>query len=425
MVLSWQRCRERYQVDPHLAEVPVAAGRVEHTLEHDMVFTELGGRAVSVTPEVDSLGGIVTVTDASGRILAAWGHPGTLARAHDSNLAPWFCWSECTAGTNGMGTALEAHGPVVIRRAEHWCQAFHNWVCAGIAVRDVVTREPIAVLNISCWRTQLPPAAVGWLANAVSRTQWTLRKRARDSGLELVTAFTRAKARSGAALAAVDTAGKVVIADEAASALLGVPGSTPAVDPTLRWNPGLPDLAGVARYASKHAAHDPDWVGATQVLTRPAAEPTSLGIRPVFASGCLVGSLISFGVADGERLPQAQGSANPGAQPRRVVAMQDNRMVLLRPREVRFAESDGNDVWLSTDEGRLRAACHGLDRLGGELADAGFLRAHRRYLVNLGRVREVERGYKGELFLVMDGRANEKVPVSRRNAPTVRRALGI
>jgi hypothetical protein len=35
-----------------------------------------------------------------------------------------------------------------------------------------------------------------------------------------------------AALAAVDTAGKVVIADDTASVLLGVPGSTPAVDPT-------------------------------------------------------------------------------------------------------------------------------------------------------------------------------------------------
>ena len=36
--------------------------------------------------------------------------------------------------------------------------------------------------------------------------------------------------------------------------------------------------------------------------------------------------------------------------------MRDNRLVLLRSSEVRFAESDGNDVWLETDQGRLRAA---------------------------------------------------------------------
>jgi DNA-binding LytR/AlgR family response regulator len=105
--------------------------------------------------------------------------------------------------------------------------------------------------------------------------------------------------------------------------------------------------------------------------------------------------------------------------------MRDNRMVLLRPSEVSFAESEGNDVWLSTDHGRLRAAAQSLDKLDSELADVGFLRVHRRYVVNLSRVREIERGLKGELILVMDDRTNELVPVSRRNAPTVRRALDI
>jgi DNA-binding LytR/AlgR family response regulator len=108
-----------------------------------------------------------------------------------------------------------------------------------------------------------------------------------------------------------------------------------------------------------------------------------------------------------------------------VVATRDNRMVLLRLPEVSVAESEGNDVWLSTDQGRLRAATAGLDKLEGELAGAGFLRVHRSYVVNLARVREVERGRGGELLLVMDDRAAETVPVSRRNAPAVRRALDI
>jgi len=99
--------------------------------------------------------------------------------------------------------------------------------------------------------------------------------------------------------------------------------------------------------------------------------------------------------------------------------------VLLRLPEVSVAEADGSDVWLSTEQGRLRAASPSLDKLEGELADAGFLRVHRRYVVNLARVREVERGRGGELLLVMDDRAAEKVPVSRRNAPAVRRALNI
>jgi sigma-54 dependent transcriptional regulator, acetoin dehydrogenase operon transcriptional activator AcoR len=425
VAISWHRCRELYRVDPYLTEAPIAVKEIDHTLEHDVVFTELGGLAGSMARAVDSLSGIVTVTDATGRVLAAWGDQATLSRASDSNLAPWFCWSESAAGTNGMGTALEAHGPIVIRRAEHWCQAFHNWVCAGIAVRDVVTREPIAVLNISCWRTQLPGSTSGWLAHAVTKTQHMLKKRARDSGVELVAAYTQARARSGVALAAVDTAGKVVIADDAASVLMGVPASTPAVEPTVRWNPGLPDLIRAARYTRKHAVHNPDWVGSMQIFTHLAEGPTSVSIRPVFLSGHLVGSLIAFGVPDGELLPEVEGPAHPRMQPRRLIGMRDNRMVLLRLPEVYFAESDGNDVWLSTDEGRLRAATQGLDKLDGELADAGFLRVHRQYVVNLSRVREIERGSKGELSLVVDSQTNDKVPVSRRNAPAVRRALGI
>jgi hypothetical protein len=425
VAISWHRCREQYRVDPHLTEAPVAVAELDHTPEHDVVFAELGFRAASVAHEVGAIGGVVTITDATGRILSEWGDQATLARASGANLAPWFCWSESAAGTNGMGTALESHGPVSIRGAEHWCQAFHNWVCAGIAVRDVVTREPIAVLNISCWRSQLPAATGGWLANAGTMTQYALKRRARDSGAELVAAYTRARAHSSTTLAAVDIAGKVVIADDMASVLLGVPAATPAVDPTLRWNPGLPELIAAARYASRQAAHNPDWVGSTQIFTHLTDEPTSISIRPVFSSGHLIGNLVSFGVADGPRLPEPERSTHPRARPRRLVAMRDNRMVLLRLPEVSFAESQGNDVWLSTDQGRLRAAALSLDKLDSELADVGFLRVHRRYVVNLSRIREIERGLKGELSLVMDDRTNEMVPVSRRNAPAVRRALDI
>lgn len=425
VVISWHRCREKYRVDPHLTEAPIAVAEVDHTLEHDVIFAELGGLAVSAAREVESLSGIVTVTDASGRILAAWGDHATLARANESHLAPWYCWSECAAGTNGMGTALEAHGPVLVSGPEHWCEAFHSWVCAGVAVRDVVTREPIAVLNVSCWRTQLPGSAGGWLANAVTRTHCTLKRRARNSGAELVAAFTQAKAHYGGPIAAVDTAGKVVIADEPASVLMGVPACTPAVDPSVRWNPGLPDLIGAARYAGKQAAHNPGWVGSTQVFTHLAEEPTSITIRPVFLAGHLVGSLIAFGASDGERLVTPEGPTHPRSLAHRMVGLRENRMVLLRPSEVCFAESDGNDVWLATDQGRLRAATQGMDKLDAELAEAGFLRVHRRYMVNLNRIREIERGFKGEMLLVMDRHAEDMVPVSRRNAATVRRALGI
>ena len=92
------------------------------------------------------------------------------------------------------------------------------------------------------------------------------------------------------------------------------------------------------------------------------------------------------------------------------------RLVLLHRREVRFAEADGSDVWLDTDEGRLQASVHGIDKLEDELAGSEFLRVHRRFLVNLSCVRAIDRGERGELLLVIDSsdaRGRARVPPQR------------
>src|SRR3954468_23686065 len=191
---SWYRCREQYHVDPGLDRAPPASGHgepsTEHTLEHEVVFANLGGAAASIAPEVESLGGVVTVTDGAAQILAIQGDANTLRRARESNMAPWSCWSEWATGTNGMGTALEAPGPVLISGPEHWCEGLDEWVCGGVAVRDPVTDDPVAVLDVSTWRHNLPAQAAGWLSSAVGGARAILRQRAHDSGAELAAALT-------------------------------------------------------------------------------------------------------------------------------------------------------------------------------------------------------------------------------------------
>jgi sigma-54 dependent transcriptional regulator, acetoin dehydrogenase operon transcriptional activator AcoR len=424
---SWYRCRDQYHVDPGLSQAPAASAQdespAEHALEHEVVFAQLGGAAASISSEVESLGGVITVTDGLGRILTVQGDERTLRRARDSNMAPWSCWSEWATGTNGMGTALEAPGPVLISGPEHWCEGFQEWVCAGVAVRDAVTEDPIAVLDVSAWRAKLPARAAGWLSSAVGGARSVLRQRARDSGAELAAAFAQATARSDQGLAALDASGKVVIADEEASVLLGVPARVPALDPAVRWHPGL-DLGRLARRATKQARLDRGWVGSTQIMTGLSNEPFRISLRPVFLAEQPIGTLALFGSADGEPL-ETEAPERGLSPPPRIVGVSGERMVLLRRPEVRFAEADGNDVWLVTDEGRLQAAVRGIDRLEEELAGGEFLRVHRRFLVNLSCVRAVERGQRGELSLIMDGTGREAVPVSRRNVNAVRHALGL
>src|SRR5205085_5161299 len=75
ILTSWYRCREEYGVDPGLDRAPPAApDESTHPIERDVVFTELGGLATNAARELSGLDGLVTVTDADGRILASCGN---------------------------------------------------------------------------------------------------------------------------------------------------------------------------------------------------------------------------------------------------------------------------------------------------------------------------------------------------------------
>lgn len=431
ILMSWYRCREEYRVDPALDRAPAASESGAHSIDHDVVFAELGGLATSAAAEVDGLDGLVTVADPDGRVLASWGSRRIRHLAADFNLAPWSAWSEWASGTNGVGTALESHRPIMVSGPEHWCQGFQQWACAGIAVRDVVTQDPLAVLNLSCWRTPLPTAVLPWLRRVAAAAEDKLRQRAYDSGTMLAAALSDARVPPGTPVAAVDPAGRVVVANNEAAVLLGTPADLPAYVPAQRWAPQLPTLPKLVRRAIDRARQDHHWTGTTHLFVPFLGAPMPVAVRPVLTGARVIGVLLAFGSPEGRPAFGAPsgdpllGAPHPRPFPARVVALRDDRWVLLDPREIRYAEADRNSVWLISDQGRLLATTRGLDRLERQLEDKGFLRVHRRFLVNLSRVREVEKGFKGTLLLATDARVHETVPVARRHAPYLRQALGL
>lgn len=431
ILMSWYRCREEYEVDPLLDRAPAAAEVAGHSIDHDVVYAELGGIAACSARDVDGLDGLVTVADPNGRMLGTWGSRDLLHRAVDANLAPWSTWAEWASGTNGMGTALESRRPVLVRGPEHWCRGFQEWECAGVAVRDVVTHEPLAVLNVSCWKTSLSDAVLPWLAKVATATEAKLRQRAHHSGTLLAAAFANARVVPGTPLAVVDLAGNVVLANSGAAALMGTPADAPALAPAHRWTSQLSTLPRLARYAVARARKEPDWTGATQVFVPFLGVSVPVTANPVFTGTQVIGVLLAFGSADAPAAAEvapidpAPEAVPPRPITNRVIAHRDDRCILLDPREIRFAEADHNTVWLTSDHGRLVAATRGLDRLEQQLEAKGFLRVHRRFLVNLSRVREVEQGFKGALFLATDARPRETVPVARRHASRLRQALGL
>ncbi|MFF0794518.1 LytTR family transcriptional regulator DNA-binding domain-containing protein [Streptomyces spiralis] len=393
-----------------------------------VIFTALGGLGALAGQEVERDGAVVTVTDGDGGVLGAWGDPTAQRRAELHNLAPWSSWSEECTGTNGMGTSLEVSGPVTVTGPEHWCQAFHQWACAGISIRDVVTGSPVASINISRWNAPLPESVPSWLTKAVVCVEQEIYRRAVYEADKVISEFSKKCARASDPFMAMDRGGNVIAANEAAVTLLGLTDETPvvaaAIEPAKRWAPDIAGLRDVVRWAKDRAQGTEQWSGYACLPVLPGEDATPLTIRPVVDSNHVMGMLCVLGVQEGEPY-ESNSEAATGPLPRRVIGMRDDRLVLLAPSEIRYAEADRNIVWLITERGRIQAATRGLDNVERLLAPDGFRRVHRRFLVNLRRVAELERGIKGELYLIMDPRSHEVVPVSRRHAPELRRMLGV
>ncbi|MGW1681561.1 LytTR family transcriptional regulator DNA-binding domain-containing protein [Saccharopolyspora sp. NPDC002376] len=428
ILASWYRCRDQYEVDPTLHIAPGAPDDNDHLLDNDVIYAQLGGLGALAGRDVELDGGVVAVTDGTGRILGSWGDPGARKRAELSNLAPWSSWSEQCTGTNGIGTSFELRGPVTVTGPEHWCEGFQQWACAGISIRDVVTGLPIAAINISRWRAPLSKHVPTWLSNAAAGIEEEIRRRAFVEAKSVVAAFKQECAQTSGPFMAVDRGAHVIAASCAAVSLLKLeddhPIATGVVELAKRWKPDIPELSDVVRWAMCRALRRPRWRGYARLAVCSGEDAIPMTLRPVVAANHVVGIFCVFGLEEGEPYQKYSESVAVSLPPR-VIGVRDERLVLLSPSEIRYAQADRNIVWLSTDRGRIQAATRGLDNVEESLAPHGFRRVHRRFLVNLRRVVELERGIKGELVLITDPRVRELVPVSRRHAPEIRRLLGV
>ncbi len=127
-----------------------------------------------------------------------------------------------------------------------------------------------------------------------------------------------------------------------------------------------------------------------------------------------------------ERAREAlRGGAPPGDEllrlPTRIPARRGTRVVLLDPAEILWFEAEETIVFARTADARLI-----VDRSLGDLErqlGRAFFRTHRRYLVNVSQIREIQPGEGGNLRVVMRDEARSAVPLSRRQARELRELI--
>lgn len=423
ILASWLRCRDEYKVEPWREEAS-APSTVEPSRVpgDDVVLAELGGLAKSLEAKARDWRGVAAVADGHGRILAEWGDPRVMSAGREHNFARWASWSERNAGTNGLGTAVESAGAILIRQSEHWCAPFQDWTCLAIAIRDPVTSVALGVLDISVFES-VPDEARHWLQRLVGPLEADLRRGAERSRFQLLSAFATHERGAHGLLLAMDNAGRPVAANAEGRRLLGLP--IPAGDGRDAGQLGSEtfELRDQVLQAVRHGNADGLWIGSAQVSLPGVGAELAVTLRPVTAEDHVVGVLIDSATFDGE--PLSPGAPPPEPTLTRILALRKGRLVLLTPDEIRFAYAEGNTVWITTDQDRLRAFSRGLVALEEKVRGHGFLRVSRNCMVNLARVREIAPSFKGGFALVMDGSPQEVVPVSRRHASQVRRLLGL
>lgn len=92
----------------------------------------------------------IILTDGKGVVLdRRGGDPALLRRLDSVDLAPGFQYAESEVGTNGIGTALEVAGPILVDGAEHYNGKLRMFSCAGAPITHPITGGLLGVLDIT------------------------------------------------------------------------------------------------------------------------------------------------------------------------------------------------------------------------------------------------------------------------------------
>ena len=130
-----------------------------------------------------------------------------------------------------------------------------------------------------------------------------------------------------------------------------------------------------------------------------------------------------------DRLKQAIGRLTPvaeqtAARVERIPVEKAGKKLLVSVEDILYIMAKDDYSYLHTATDRYLSTMS-LANLEIRLEPAGFFRIHRRYLVNLSRVKEVVPMYGGTLLLTLTDENATQIPVSRRRVPALKKALGL
>jgi ABC-2 type transport system ATP-binding protein len=153
-------------------------------------------------------------------------------------------------------------------------------------------------------------------------------------------------------------------------------------------------------------------------LLEPEPVEASVGVADAVAAAAAVAP--ASGAVPVAAVPATEA---PGHSPlKHIAARRDERLLLFRPEEIRYAYAQEKSVYIQTAEGPF-AVSLSLSDLEERLAGEGFFRCHRAYLVNMAWVKELASWTRDSYSLILkDGK---DVPLSKHRTQELRLRLSL
>ena len=226
IVLSWRRCSGDHHIDPGSRATPHIITQTELALFKEPVSDVL----LHAREEIDRLYAIVRQEDyvvlLCNREGVAIQHRGDEAKAEEfKHWGIWLggVWSEQVEGTNGIGTAIVEHRPVLVHCGQHFRARHANLSCAGAPIFNAGNKL-IAVLDASRIDMGQSDRTHGLVLAAVTASVRAIEERLFRHSFRRAWTIAAAPPRTSGAglLLAVDNDQCVIGADHVAREALGL-----------------------------------------------------------------------------------------------------------------------------------------------------------------------------------------------------------
>ena len=211
---SWQRALAA-GVDPEHHHPPldfaaddVLEVRASHPLAAVMPLLRhvLGGIVAADAQQV------LVVSDADGHVLWLEGHPRVKLMAEDISFVEGVRWTESTAGTNAVGTAIALDHAVQVFSAEHLVRVQHDWTCAAAPIHDPEDGALLGIVDISGPIATAHPHNLALVTAAAGLAEEALRRAMHERHERMKASFLDLLAADGGAAALLSAQGRVLLA---------------------------------------------------------------------------------------------------------------------------------------------------------------------------------------------------------------------